>query len=99
MTQQKKLDRNVLFIFVGVPIFSSIISAIHFIRFVSFGKASLMAVMLAISFELGSIVSFVALSKSILQRLRKELLFSIFLLLFILQAFGNVYSSFDYMRL
>lgn len=99
MTRQKKLDRNILLIFVGVPVLSSIISAIHLIRFVSLGNASFMAVLLAITFELGSIVSFVALSKNILQRLHKELLFSIFILLFVLQAFGNVYSSFDYMRL
>ena len=82
----------------GVPLLSSIISAIHLVRFVSLGNAFAMAAMLAVTFELGSLVSFIALSKSILKRLKKELLLSIFLLLFLLQAFGNVYSTFDYIR-
>lgn len=98
MTRQRKIDRNLLFAFLSVPLLSSIMSAIHLINMVELGNPFFMAVVLAVTFELGSIVSFVALSKNILQRLKKDILYLIFGMLFVLQAFGNVYSSFDYIR-
>lgn len=73
-------------------------SAIHLVNMVELGNPMFMSIALAITFELGSIVSFVAMSKSILKRLKKEALYVIFTILFLLQAFGNVYSSFDYIR-
>lgn len=98
MTRQKNIDRNLLFAFLSVPLLSSIMSAIHLINMVELGNPFFMAVVLAVTFELGSIVSFVALSKNILKRLKKDILYLIFGMLFVLQAFGNVYSSFDYIR-
>lgn len=98
MTRQKRIDRNLLYVFLSVPLLSSIMSAIHLVNMVELGNPMFMAVALAITFELGSIVSFIAMSKSILKRLKKESLYFIFTLLFLLQAFGNVYSSFDYIR-
>lgn len=98
MTRQRKIDRNLLLAFLSVPMLSSIMSAIHLINMVELGNPFFMAVVLAVTFELGSIVSFVALSKNILKRLKKDILYIIFGMLFVLQAFGNVYSSFDYIR-
>ena len=98
MTRQKNIDKKLLYVFLSVPLLSSIMSAIHLIRMVSLGNPMAMAIALAITFELGSIVSFVALSKSILRKLKKEMLIFIFIVLFLLQAFGNVYSSFDYIH-
>ena len=98
MTRSKNIDSKILYVFLAVPLLSSIMSAIHLINMVGLGNPMPMAIALAITFELGSIVSFVALSKSILKRLKKELLIFIFCVLFLLQAFGNVYSSFDYIR-
>lgn len=98
MTRQKRIDKNLLYVFLSVPLLSSIMSAIHLINMVELGNPAFMAVALAITFELGSIVSFVAMSKNILKRLKKEALYFIFILLFLLQSFGNVYSSFDYIR-
>lgn len=98
MTRQKSVDKKLLYVFLSVPLLSSIMSAIHLINMVSLGNPMAMAVALAVTFELGSIVSFIALSKNILKRLKKEMLYVIFVILFLLQAFGNVYSSFDYIR-
>lgn len=98
MILPKRTDNILLYVFLSVPVLSSIMSAIHLINLVELGNPVSMAIALAITFELGSIVSFVALSKKILRRLKKELLFFIFVILFLLQAFGNVYSSFDYIR-
>ena len=98
MTRQKRIDRNLLYVFLSVPLLSSIMSAIHLVNMVELGNPMFMAIALAITFELGSIVSFVAMSKSILKRLKKESLYFIFSVLFLLQSFGNVYSSFDYLR-
>ena len=99
MTQQEKIDKRILYVFLSVPFLASLMSMIHLINMVALGNNMPMAITLAITFELGSIVSFVALSKNILKRLKKELLMLIFVMLFILQAFGNVYSTFDYIRL
>ena len=95
----RKIDRNLLYVFLSVPALSSVMSALHLVNMVSLGNPFSMAVALAITFELGSIVSFVALSKDILKKLKKEMLYFIFAILFILQSFGNVYSSFDYIRI
>ena len=98
MTQSKSIDSRLLYVFLAVPLLSSIFSAIHLVNMVNLGNPVAMAVGLAITFEIGSIVTFISLSKSILKRLKKELLLFIFVVLFLLQSFGNVYSSFDYVR-
>lgn len=98
MTRQKRIDSNLLYVFLSVPLLSSVMSAIHLVNMVKLGNPMFMAIALAVTFELGSIVSFVAMSKNILKKLKKEALYIIFAILFLLQAFGNVYSSFDYIR-
>ena len=98
MKKKRNNEKWILVIFLLVPFMSSIISTFHLVDFVLLGNTMAMAVVLAITFELGSIVSFVTLSEKILKKIKKEYIWFIFILLFILQAFGNVYASFDYIR-
>jgi hypothetical protein len=65
---------------------------------VKLGNAQGMAMAVALTYELGSLVSFITLFGNILRRIKKEFIYIIFIILFLLQAFGNVYSSFSYMR-
>lgn len=96
MTSKNKVESRLLLVLLAVPAVSSIISAIHLVNFVKLGNPLFIAGLLAFTFELGSVVSFITLGKNIMRRLKKDMLFAIFIILFILQAFGNVYSSFDY---
>lgn len=99
MTNKRKWGvLPILIVFLTVPFISSLISTFHIADFVGLGNGPIMAWALAITYELGSIVSFIALSPSILGKLKKGLILFIFLLLFLLQATGNIYSSFEFMR-
>lgn len=88
----------ILIIFLTVPFISSVISTFHITDFVGLGNGRFMAWALSVTFELGAIVSFISLSPSILSKLKKGWIIFIFMILFILQSIGNIYSSFEYMR-
>ena len=97
-TLGKYREKILLFIFLLVPFISSVISTFHIVDFVGLGNTKIMSVALAITFEMGALVSFITISKDILKKLKKGFIFTIFIILFILQSTGNIYSSFDYMR-
>lgn len=84
--------------FLVVPILSSLISMIHIVKLVTLGNVLAMGIALSVTFELGALVSFITLSRNIFEKIKKEYIYVVFIVLFILQAFGNVYASFDYMR-
>ena len=87
-----------LVVFLLVPFFSSMMSTFHLIDFVHLGNIISMSWLLALTVELGSLVSFVTISKSVLRKIKKGYIVFIFGILFVLQAMGNVYSSFDYIN-
>jgi len=92
-------SKNILFIFFAVPFISSILSTIHLISFAGLANPFFLSVLLATTFELGSLVSFIVGSgKTLLKKIKKSYVILMFLILFILQAFGNVYASYDYIR-
>ena len=80
--------------FLIVPFISSIISTIHIVSFFEIGNLVWMSYLLAISFELGSISS--ALAITVLDKISKFAVWSIFLTLITFQVIGNVYYSFEY---
>lgn len=80
--------------FLLVPLLSSFISTIHIVDFFGLGNYKWMAVLLAIAFEIGSIAS--ALSITVLDKIKKWVIFSMFFILIFFQIVGNVYFSFNY---
>jgi hypothetical protein len=84
----------IIVLFLSVPVLSSIISAIHLVRFFELGNPTIMSYVLSLVFELGSIASFLVLS--ILKQTNKTLLWVVFIILALLQIVGNVYFSYDY---
>lgn len=94
-----KADKIFFYLLLLVPFISSILSTIHIIDLVSFGNVATMALAVAITFEVSSVISFAATGNSVLKHVKKGWLFFIFGMLFVLQAVGNVYSGFAYMNL
>ena len=86
----------ILFLFLLVPIIFSLISTIHLISFVNIGNPYTLSVIFSITVELGALVTFIAVSPNILKKLNKTLIFYMFIVLFSLQAIGNMYSVYDY---
>ena len=93
-----KTDKIFFYLLLVVPFISSLLSTIHIIDLVSLGNGVAMAFAVAITFEISSVISFVATSGSILKNVNKGWLYFIFCMLFILQAVGNVYSGFSYIN-
>lgn len=82
--------------FLAVPVIASIISTFHLYIFFGLGDPHWMSAGLAIAFEAGSIGSFVALS--VLDKLRKNMIYFIFSILFVMQIAGNIYGVFDFVN-
>ena len=58
----------ILFVFLSVPVISSVLSTFHIYDLVKLGNAPKMAMALAITYELGSLVSFITLFGNILPK-------------------------------
>lgn len=94
MNTEKLLRKVIIGAFIIVPIISSIISALHIVDFYTLGNPTWLAVALAIAIELGSIASFLTLS--ILDKLNKGIVWTVFIILFFMQVVGNMYFSYNY---
>jgi len=94
MNTEKVLRKIIVWSFIIVPLISSAISALHIVDFFSLGNPSWLSVALAIAIELGSIASFLTLS--ILNKLNKTIVWTVFIILFFMQIVGNMYFSYDY---
>lgn len=92
-----KLLRNLIIgTFITVPIFSSAISTVHLIELFSLGNTNWISILLALTFEIGSIASFLVLT--ILDKIKKSMVWFIFSVLSFMQIIGNIYYSFDYIN-
>lgn len=94
--KKRRMRNLVVGAFLATPILASLISAIHLIDFFDLGNNSWMSYVLAITFELGSIASFVSLG--VLKKVKKWAVISIFVILLFMQLAGNVYYVFDYVN-
>lgn len=88
------LRKIVISCFILVPLLSSLISTVHLVDFFYLGNPSWISYTIAISIEIGAIASFLTLS--ILSKLNKIIVWSIFSLLFFMQVVGNIYFSYDW---
>jgi len=93
--RQKKLSEQlVVGAFISVPAISSLISTIHLVDLFNLGNGGILAWALAIVFELGSIAAF--LVPKVLPKIKSGLVYSIFVILAMLQVVGNVYFSYNF---
>lgn len=92
----KKMDvkHRITLSFLAIPFLASLISTIHIVSFFALANPTWMSIVLAFTFEVGSLASLV--SFSILDKLKKGPIYFIFGVLFFMQIMGNVYFSFDY---
>lgn len=90
----KLLRRLIIGCFVTVPILSSLISTVHLVDMYFLGNPYWISVTIAVAIEIGAVASFLTLS--ILSKLNKIIVWSMFFLLFFLQVWGNVYFSYDW---
>jgi hypothetical protein len=88
------LKKIIVIFFISVPILSSVISTLHLIDLFTLGNPSWLAVALAIAIEIGSVASF--LNISILSKLNKSIVLSVFVILFLMQIGGNMYFSYEW---
>lgn len=88
------LKKIIVFCFVLVPLLSSIISTFHLVDLYFLGNPSWVSYTIAVTIEVGAVASFLTLS--ILSKLNKYIVWSVFFLLFFMQIVGNVYFSYDW---
>ena len=93
----KLKDKVVFWVLLLLPIISSVLSTIHVISLTSLSNVFSMAIATAVTFEIASLVSFLLSSGTILEKIHKGWVFFIFILLFLLQAIGNIYAGFSFM--
>ena len=82
-------------IYLSVPFLSSLISTIHLVDFFSIGNEFTLAILLSITFEVGSIVSFII--PLVYNNISKNRAYFIFVILFLIQIIGNTFYSYKYM--
>jgi len=88
------LRKLVIGTFLSVPAISSIISTIHLIDLFNLGNPTWLSILLAVTFELGSIASLLAIS--VIDRIKTGAIWFIFFILSGLQIIGNVYYSYSF---
>lgn len=91
---KKLLKRVIVTFFISVPILSSIISTLHLVDLFQLGNPAWLSVALAVAIEIGSIASFLTLS--ILSKLNKSIVWTVFIILFMMQIVGNMYYSYEW---
>lgn len=80
--------------FLSVPAISSVISTIHLIDLFNLGNPTWLSILLAVTFELGSIASLLAIS--VIDKIKTGAIWFIFFILSALQIIGNVYYSYSF---
>lgn len=92
----KRAKKLVIASFLATPIAASLISTLHLVNFFYLGNHSWMSYVLAATFEVGSIASFVSLG--VMHKIKKWMVMLIFTILFFMQLLGNVYFVFEYVN-
>lgn len=88
------LRRLVIGTFLSVPAISSAISMVHLVDLFNLGNPVWLSILLAITFELGSIASLLAIS--VIEKINTYAIWFIFFVLSALQIVGNIYYSYTF---
>lgn len=92
INKNKTIHVSIISVFVLLYFFVSIISMIHVIDFFELSNNNTMSLSLAIAFELGAAASLASII--VMHRMKKGIVWSLFILLTLMQAMGNMYNSF-----
>ena len=97
MNFREKAIRNfVITTFVSLYVITSIVSTIHVIDFFKLSNPTWLAVSLAIAFEIGAAASLASLIT--LDKMNKGIVWSLFIILTLMQAMGNAYYAYIHLR-
>ena len=97
MNLREKAIRNfVITTFVSLYVITSIVSTIHVIDFFKLSNPTWLAVSLAIAFEIGAAASLASLIT--LDKMNKGIVWSLFIILTLMQAMGNAYYAYIHLR-
>jgi len=96
-TRNKRIQNLIIISFLCIPILVSIISTIHTISFFELSNYYYLALTLALSFEIGSLAALAGLVA--LDKIQKNVVWFIFILLTLMQMIGNVYFAYDYVSI
>lgn len=90
----KKTKGSIILIFLAVPFISSVISMIHVVKFLSLGNTYVVAITLAITYEIANLTILMAMV--LMKKLRAFFVWACFVVLLSVQIIGNVYYSYDF---
>ncbi len=96
MLENKKtaINKWLVLALVIVPIWSSVISTIHVITFFTLTNINWMAIAGALVFELAALTSLASLV--VIDKINKNVVYCMFVILSLYQMMGNAYHAFDY---
>lgn len=94
--RNKIVSKFIIGTFVTLYIMVSLISTVHVIEFFRLSNPEWLAISLAIAFEIGAAASLASLI--ILKKMNKGLIWTLFILLTLMQAMGNTYYSFMHLE-
>lgn len=97
MIKKNNLNYLILLAFLITPLLTSIISTIHVINFFELSNNNLLALILAISFEFGALAALAGLLA--LDKINKNVVVFIFVLLTLYQMMGNTFAAYDYISI
>lgn len=93
MKRNKLLHLFIIFSFVSLYILVSIISMVHVIKFFELSNSNILAVTLAIAFEIGTAASLASIV--ILDKMNKWIVWGLFFVLTIMQMMGNTFYAYE----
>jgi hypothetical protein len=97
MNFREKAIRNfVITTFVSLYVITSLVSTIHVIDFFKLSNPTWLAISLAIAFEIGAAASLASLIT--LDKMNKGIVWSLFVILTLMQAMGNAYYAYIHLR-
>lgn len=95
MNKNKLISGSVITTFVALYLIVSIISTIHVIDFFRLSNPEWLAISLALAFEVGAAASLASLV--VLDRMNKFIVWSLFIVLTMVQAMGNTFYAYSHL--
>lgn len=93
LKNNKKLFWAILLSFLVIPLIVSVISTIHVVNFFELSNFKGLAIALSLSFEIGALSALAGLV--VLDKINKNVIYFIFVLLTMYQMMGNTYYAYD----
>ena len=96
LNKRKIVHQFVIWTFVTLYFFVSLISMIHVVDFFKMSNNETMSIMLAIAFEIGAAASLASIV--VLEKMNKTIIWFLFILLTFFQAMGNTFYAYVHLK-